>query len=147
MVDLNGVSGQQALENRETALKKSSTVKANDESSSGEASRLHQPDSIELNSEVAKALASAEDFDSEKVEKIKEAIAKGEYPIDSRQIAKSMADLEEIALGRNCSVNPVEEVLSEAESKVTNLKALLNQEFDYIKNDNLDQLTSSRGKK
>ena len=39
-------------------------------------------------------------------------------------------------------MNPVEEVLSEAESKVANLKALLNQEFDYIKNDNLDQLTS-----
>jgi len=96
MVDLNGVSGQQALENRETALKKSSTVKANDQSGPGEASRSQQPDSIELSSEVAKALASAEGFDSEKVEKIKEAIAKGEYPIDSRQIAKSMADLEKL---------------------------------------------------
>ena len=51
MVDLNGVSGQQALENRETALKKSSTVKANDQSSPGEASRSQQPDSIELSSE------------------------------------------------------------------------------------------------
>ncbi|MEC8308227.1 MAG: flagellar export chaperone FlgN [Pseudomonadota bacterium] len=44
-------------------------------------------------------------------------------------------------------MNPVEEVLSEAESKVTNLKALLNQEFDYIKNDNLDQLTSLQEEK
>jgi len=44
-------------------------------------------------------------------------------------------------------VNPVEEVLSEAESKVINLKALLNQEFDYIKNDNLDQLTSLQEEK
>jgi len=44
-------------------------------------------------------------------------------------------------------VNPVEDVLSEAESKVANLKALLNQEFDYIKNDNLDQLTSLQEEK
>jgi len=44
-------------------------------------------------------------------------------------------------------VNPVDEVLSEAESKVANLKALLNQEFDYIKNDNLDQLTSLQEEK
>ncbi|MEK9876924.1 MAG: flagellar biosynthesis anti-sigma factor FlgM [Betaproteobacteria bacterium] len=99
MVDLNGISGQQALENRETASKKSSTVKASDQSNAAnpdEVSRLQQPDSIELSSEVAKALAAAESFDSEKVEKIKEAIAKGEYPIDPRQIAKSMADLEKL---------------------------------------------------
>ena len=44
-------------------------------------------------------------------------------------------------------MNPVDEVLSEAESKVANLKALLNQEFDYIKNDNLDQLTSLQEEK
>ena len=44
-------------------------------------------------------------------------------------------------------MNPVEDVLSEAESKVANLKALLNQEFDYIKNDNLDQLTSLQEEK
>ena len=40
MVDLNGVSGSRLLKNRETALKKSSTVKANDESSSGEARQI-----------------------------------------------------------------------------------------------------------
>ena len=44
-------------------------------------------------------------------------------------------------------MNSVEDVLSEAESKVANLKALLNQEFDYIKNDNLDQLTSLQEEK
>ncbi|MEK9876925.1 MAG: flagellar export chaperone FlgN [Betaproteobacteria bacterium] len=44
-------------------------------------------------------------------------------------------------------MTPVEKVLSEAESKVANLKALLNREFDYLKNDNLDQLTSLQEQK
>ena len=93
MMDLNGISSQQALENRETGSKKPGSVRAEAQTHSDSASKLQKPDSIELSSEVAEALAAADTFDSEKVEKIKEAIANGEYPIDPRQIAKSMADL------------------------------------------------------
>ena len=44
-------------------------------------------------------------------------------------------------------MNSAKKILSEAESKVANLRALLDQEFDYIKRDNLDKLVSLQNDK
>ena len=93
MVDLNGVSGQQALETKETTARKSSGASTREQEKSDKA---QQSDSIELSPEVTKALAAEASFDSEKVEKIKQAIADGEYPVDSKRVAQSMVDLEKL---------------------------------------------------
>ena len=52
-------------------------------------------DELKLSEATAAALESAE-FDSEKVNKIKEMIAKGEYPLDEKRIAESFFALEQL---------------------------------------------------
>jgi len=50
-------------------------------------------DRVELSGVQEKAMA-APDFDSEKVERIKQAIREGNYPLDSRRIAENFMALE-----------------------------------------------------
>ena len=50
-------------------------------------------DRVELSGVQEKAMA-APDFDTEKVERIKQAIREGNYPLDSRRIAESFLALE-----------------------------------------------------
>ena len=50
-------------------------------------------DRVELSGVQERAMASP-DFDSEKVERIKQAIREGNYPLDSRRIAESFLALE-----------------------------------------------------
>ncbi len=52
-------------------------------------------DELKLSEATAAALESAE-FDSEKVNQIKEMIAKGEYPLDEKRIAESFFALEQL---------------------------------------------------
>ena len=52
-------------------------------------------DELKLSEATAAALESAE-FDAEKVNKIKEMIAKGEYPLDEKRIAESFFALEQL---------------------------------------------------
>ena len=52
-------------------------------------------DEIKLSEATTAALESAE-FDSEKVNQIKEMIAKGEYPLDEKRIAESFFALEQL---------------------------------------------------
>lgn len=93
MVDLNGISGQQALETKEATARKSTGASTKEQD---KADKAQQSDSIELSPEVTRALAAEASFDSEKVEKIKQAIADGEYPVDSKRVAQSMVELEKL---------------------------------------------------
>ena len=52
-------------------------------------------DEVKLSEATAAALETAE-FDSEKVNKIKEMISKGEYPLDEKRIAESFYALEQL---------------------------------------------------
>ena len=61
-----------------------------------ESTNLNRPDSVELSSQVTDALKTETGFDANKVEKIKQALAEGEYPINAQRIAKEMYDLEKL---------------------------------------------------
>ena len=52
-------------------------------------------DELALSSSVEKALESA-DFDSQKVERLRAAIAKGDYPLDSMKISEQFVELEKL---------------------------------------------------
>ena len=52
-------------------------------------------DELALSSRVETALETA-DFDSEKVERLREAIAKGAYPLDSMKISEKFIELEKL---------------------------------------------------
>jgi negative regulator of flagellin synthesis FlgM len=67
---------------------------------SGHAPRAAEPadDRVELSGIDARAMA-APDFDSEKVERIKQAIRDGNYPLDSKRIAESFVALERVISG------------------------------------------------
>jgi len=52
-------------------------------------------DRVELSAEASAELEKA-GFDSEKVERIKQAISEGNYPIDSRKIAEGFSDIEKL---------------------------------------------------
>ncbi|MDC1319558.1 flagellar biosynthesis anti-sigma factor FlgM [Litorivicinus sp.] len=52
-------------------------------------------DRIELSAEAKTELDKA-GFDSEKVERIKQALSDGNYPIDARKIAEGFADIEKL---------------------------------------------------
>jgi negative regulator of flagellin synthesis FlgM len=52
------------------------------------------------------AMASTSDFDREKVESIKQAIAEGRYVIDSRRIAESFYSLERSLYGISSDADP-----------------------------------------
>lgn len=67
---------------------------------SGQATRAVEPadDRVELSGIDARAMA-APDFDSEKVERIKQAIRDGNYPLDARRIAESFVSLERMISG------------------------------------------------
>ena len=67
---------------------------------SGQAPRAAEPadDRVELSGIDARAMA-APDFDSEKVERIKQAIRDGNYPLDAQRIAESFVSLERMISG------------------------------------------------
>ena len=52
-------------------------------------------DRVELSAEASAELEKA-GFDSEKVDRIKQAISEGNYPIDSRKIAEGFSDIEKL---------------------------------------------------
>ena len=52
-------------------------------------------DRVELSTEARTELAKA-GFDAEKVDRIKQALADGNYPIDSRRIAEGFSDIEKL---------------------------------------------------
>jgi negative regulator of flagellin synthesis FlgM len=55
-------------------------------------------DRVELSGIDARAMA-APDFDADKVERIKQAIRDGNYPLDARRIAESFVSLERMISG------------------------------------------------
>ena len=55
-------------------------------------------DRVELSGIDARAMA-APDFDADKVERIKQAIRDGQYPLDSQRIAESFLALERVISG------------------------------------------------
>ena len=76
------------------AEKRSST--AADEAATAPPAR--QDDEVQL-SEVARQAMREPEFDRNKVEAIKTAIAQGQYPLDSRRIAESFVALERMIKG------------------------------------------------
>ena len=52
-------------------------------------------------SDVARRVMAEPDFDAEKIETIRKAIAEGKYPLDPRRIAESFASLERLIGDRN----------------------------------------------
>lgn len=58
-------------------------------------SKRELTDSVNLSPEAMQALDKA-GFDSEKVERIKEAIANGDYIVDTKKLAKSFAEIEKL---------------------------------------------------
>jgi flagellar biosynthesis anti-sigma factor FlgM len=52
-------------------------------------------DELALSAQVETALDTA-DFDSEKVERLREAIARGAYPLDSMKISEQFIELEKL---------------------------------------------------
>ena len=59
--------------------------------------RIEQPDTdrVEL-STAAQAELDKAGFDADKVERIKQALADGNYPIDARRIAEGFSDIEKL---------------------------------------------------
>lgn len=53
-------------------------------------------DVVELRKDVEKALSTSSEFDAAKVERLKSAIANGEYPVDLKRLAKEFVDLEKL---------------------------------------------------
>lgn len=51
-------------------------------------------DQVQLSNVADRAMAAGPDFDAEKVERIKQAIRDGNFPVDSRRIAESFVALE-----------------------------------------------------
>ena len=76
-------------------LKKASSADKSTESATASAPMKVGGDEIKLSEATTAALESAE-FDSEKVNQIKEMIAKGEYPLDEKRIAESFFALEQL---------------------------------------------------
>ena len=76
-------------------FKKVSSGDKSTESSTASAPTKVGGDEIKLSEATTAALESAE-FDSEKVNQIKEMIAKGEYPLDEKRIAESFFALEQL---------------------------------------------------
>ena len=76
-------------------FKKVSSGDKSTESATGSAPLKGGGDEIKLSEATTAALESAE-FDSEKVNQIKEMIAKGEYPLDEKRIAESFFALEQL---------------------------------------------------
>ncbi len=76
-------------------LKKVSSGDKSAESATASAPMKVGGDEIKLSEATTAALESAE-FDSEKVNQIKEMIAKGEYPLDEKRIAESFFALEQL---------------------------------------------------
>jgi len=77
------------------AFKKVNSGEKSTESSTSSAPLKIGGDELKLSEATAAALESAE-FDSEKVNQIKEMIAKGEYPLDEKRIAESFYALEQL---------------------------------------------------
>ncbi len=77
------------------AFKKIDSSDKSTESSANSAPLKSGGDELKLSEATAAALESAE-FDSEKVNQIKEMIAKGEYPLDEKRIAESFFALEQL---------------------------------------------------
>ena len=57
--------------------------------------RSVQSDRVELSSEAQSELDKA-GFDHEKVDRIKQALADGNYPVDPRRVAESFAEIEKL---------------------------------------------------
>jgi len=76
-------------------FKKVSSGEKSTESATASAPMKVGGDEIKLSEATTAALESAE-FDSEKVNQIKEMIAKGEYPLDEKRIAESFFALEQL---------------------------------------------------
>ncbi len=78
------------------ANKKASTSSISSEASdksSGSSAVRQGEDTLSLRNVAQKAMAEP-DFDRAKVEAIKQAIAEGQYPLDSRRIAESFMAIE-----------------------------------------------------
>ena len=88
-----GVDKTGGVQNADAFKKVSSGEKRAD--SASVASPPAGGDELKLSDATAAALESAE-FDAEKVNKIKEMIAKGEYPLDEKRIAESFYALEQL---------------------------------------------------
>lgn len=78
------------------ANKKASTSSVSSEASdksAGSSAVRQGEDTLSLSNVAQKAMAEP-DFDRAKVEAIKQAIAEGQYPLDSRRIAESFVAIE-----------------------------------------------------
>lgn len=90
-----GVGGRPLTSIKAEQLKNDVTkVKSEENGSTSNVISL-DTDKVELSAD-AKAELNKAGFDTEKVERIKQAIADGNYPIDSDRIAKGFADIEKL---------------------------------------------------
>jgi len=71
------------------------TITADDKGTSNVVRIQDSTDSVNLSPEALKALDKA-GFDAGKVERIKEAIANGDYIVDTKKLAKSFAEIEKL---------------------------------------------------
>jgi flagellar biosynthesis anti-sigma factor FlgM len=71
------------------------TITADDKATSNVVRMQDSTDSVNLSPEALQALDKA-GFDAGKVERIKEAIANGDYIVDTKKLAKSFAEIEKL---------------------------------------------------
>lgn len=79
--------------NKKASTALSSVSSEASDRSSGSTAVRQGDDSLSLSNVAQKAMAEP-DFDRAKVEAIKQAIAEGQYPLDSRRIAESFVAIE-----------------------------------------------------
>ena len=92
---VSGVSGR-PLTSIKSEQPKGDVSGIRSEKSDGSASVLQEDtDRVELSAEARVELDKAE-FDAEKVDRIKQALADGNYPIDVRRIAEGFSDIEKL---------------------------------------------------
>lgn len=92
---ISGVGGR-PLTSIKSEQPKGDVARIRSEESEGSSNVVQlDTDRVELSAD-AKAELEKAGFDTEKVERIKQAISEGNYPIDSRRIAEGFSDIEKL---------------------------------------------------
>lgn len=96
MADLIPGVGGRPLSSIKTDQTKNDPSDVRTETSEGKSNVVRlDTDRVELSAEAQAELDKA-GFDAEKVERIKQALADGNYPIDARRIAQGFSDIEKL---------------------------------------------------
>lgn len=86
--------------NRSDSKSSSNSLQRNEQSRSGRADSVARDDSVEISRDadavdrLAQRLERQESFDQARVERIKQAIQQGEYPVDNERLASKFLELE-----------------------------------------------------